>query len=438
MARETARYVGGATDEQSLRTLLKALEKIFISIAAVGAIAITATSGAISQHWLQSEILRPSAIQNAVILMALIIAVRWMTGLYRGVVTGFESLVWLNAVTVAVTTARSVLVIPFLKCVSNTPAAFFVYQLIVAIAELALMMIKAHQLIPQKLPATQIPKSNNPLTNIISFSTMTALTGAVWVLITQTDKLYLSGALQLKEYANYTLAVMVAGGILQLSAPVSSALLPRMTQYAANNDLPRLIALYRKMTQVVAVVAIPIVLTLSFFPEQVMFAWTGNPTVATSAAGVLRLYALGNAAMIFAAFGYYVQYAYGNLRLHLAANIVFSLIYFPTLIWAVKIHGQIGAGYAWLLANIIPLALWLPVIHKRMLPGVHKKWLTIDIGQTLLAPLIGAIILKETVVWGSERATSIMTLALSSILIFGLALASSGEVRAIVKERQMR
>ena len=53
-----------------------------------------------------------------------------------------------------------------------------------------------------------------PLRGVLTFSLSIAFTSSAWVLITQTDKLVLSRMLPLTEYGYYTLAVLVAGGVL--------------------------------------------------------------------------------------------------------------------------------------------------------------------------------------------------------------------------------
>ena len=55
MARETARFRGGATDALSYRRLVRALEGIFLVVALVGGTAMFAASGYIAHDWLQAS-----------------------------------------------------------------------------------------------------------------------------------------------------------------------------------------------------------------------------------------------------------------------------------------------------------------------------------------------------------------------------------------------
>ena len=111
---------------------------------------------------------------------------------------------------------------------------------------------------------------------VFMFSLTIAFTSSVWVLVAQTDELVLSTLLPLADYGYFTLAVLAASGVMMISGPISGALLPRMARLQAEGDEAGLIGLYRNATQMVAVIAIPACLVLTFFAEQVLWVWTGD------------------------------------------------------------------------------------------------------------------------------------------------------------------
>lgn len=75
--------------------------------------------------WLQLHELAIEEVRNAIMLMALIAAFRWVASLYRGIITGFQQLVWLSGFNALVTTFRFLLVIPVLQTIGATPIVFF-------------------------------------------------------------------------------------------------------------------------------------------------------------------------------------------------------------------------------------------------------------------------------------------------------------------------
>jgi len=192
MARETARFQGGAIDALSLRRLLRALEGIFIGIAIIGGLTMIASSGYIARRWLNVQHLPLGEVQNALMLIAVIVALRWACGLYRGAINGFERMVWLSGFNIAVATARFVLVIPFFIYVGTSLSQFFTYQLVIAVIEMTVLVAQTYRLLPSVASGQLIPWQWEPLRGVLKFSMSVAMLGLVGVLVSQIDKLLLS------------------------------------------------------------------------------------------------------------------------------------------------------------------------------------------------------------------------------------------------------
>lgn len=429
MARETARYNGGASDAQSLRRLLRAMEGIFVGIALLGGTAGVIGADAIGRSWLKVQQLPLSEVEQAIRLMAGIIALRWVCGLYRGAINGFERLVWLSGFNIAIATARFVLVIPFFIYVGKSPSQFFTYQLGLALLEVIVLLAKTYRLLPKLAASERTPWQWAPLRGVLKFSLSIAFTSSIWVVVTQTDKLLLSKLLPLADYAYFTLAVLMASGVMIISGPISGALLPRLSKLAAERQDAALIRLYRNATQLVCVIAIPTAAVLAFFAEQVLWAWTGDAEIASKAAPVLRLYALGNGVLALGAFPYYLQFAKGDLTLHVLGNVIFVLLLVPALTWATFEYGVVGAGWAWLNANAMYFLCWVPVVHSRFVTGLHLKWVLKDVGATASFSLLFAAFVDDSISWPDERAGVAMQLLALCMIMVVLATMSSSVAR---------
>jgi O-antigen/teichoic acid export membrane protein len=434
VARETARFRGGATDALSYRRLLRALQLIFFAVALLGGGAVFVFSGLIADGWLKVQTLPLAQVQLALQLMAIGVALRWMSGLYRGCISGSERLVWLGGFNAFVATLRFVGVLPVLIWVGHSPAVFFSYQLLVALIELAGLAAKAFGLFPAVPPGQQLGWSPaslfTPIKPVLKFSLTIAFTSSVWVLVTQTDKLVLSKLLPLAEYGYFTLAVLAASGVMMISGPISGALLPRMARLQAEGDEAGLISLYRNATQIVAVIAIPACLVLTFFAEQVLWAWTGDAHAAAQTAPVLRLYALGNGFLALAAFPYYLQFAKGDLKLHLIGNAIFVLLLIPSLVWATWTYGAIGAGYAWLGSNAVYFFAWVPLVHGRFVNGLHQQWLVHDLIMVFVPGLLVASVLNVWLPWPEARLDVLARVLIASLAVLVFSAAGASRVRA--------
>lgn len=388
IARETARMRAGALSTQNYRELLRALQLIFFIIMVIGAGVLFLLSPYLAHSWLKVQTLPINEVQTVLQLMAASVALRWMCSLYRATLTGAEQFVWLSYYTWIFTTLRYVGVLLVLIYIGRTPFLFFLYQIIVSVLELACLAIKAIKEFPE-VPKTQQPSwiladLINSIKPIVPLALSISVTSCIWIVITQTDKLVLSKLLPLTEYGYFTLGVLAASGVMLFSAPFSMVLMPRMAKLKAEGHEHKLLALYRQATQLVAAITIPASIVLALFPEYILWLWTNNLAVAKETAPVLRLYALGNAALSFSVFPYYLQYAHGNIRLHLIGNALFASGLIPSIIWATHHYGMIGAAWVWLVANLTFFMIWPAFVHQRLIKNTHLYWLFVDIAPIVL------------------------------------------------------
>lgn len=393
LAREVARFRGGGLAPMELRAALRALEVLFISIAVLGALSLVLGSGWIAAHWLQTRQLPVDAVTTCVSLMGLTVPLRWMSGLYRGAVNGFERQVWLAAFNTLIATLRFPGAIGAMVVFGSTPLAFFAYQLAIALLEVAVLALATYRLLPAVTGSPAIPFSWSSLRGLAHFSGAVAVTGMIWVLVTQFDRLLLSRYLSLTEFGYFTLSVTVANGVMLLSAPMAQALMPRLARLHSQGDTRRLLSQFRQATRIVAALVAGSSIFLAIVPEQILWAWTGDPVAARAAAPVLSLYALGNACVSIAAFAYYLQFGLGTLRMHLFGNLGLVVLMLPCVWWAARYRGAVAVGYVWLAAMSAYLLVWVGITHRKLVPGLHMQWLIRDVAPPFLAAALTAPVL---------------------------------------------
>ena len=403
VARETARFDREVGSALEYRRLIRALEGVFLSVALLGAGGLLLAAEYFSEQWLNANVLEQSEVAQSVKLMAVIVAIRWASGLYRGVITGAQRLVWLSGFNASIASLRFVGVLPVLIFIGATPALFFAFQLGVALLEFALLIVYSYRLLP-KIDSLAGPAwSWSPLKPVLKFSLSVAFTSSVWVFVTQVDKLILSKLLSLADFGYFTLAVMAASGVLLLSGPISTAIMPRMANLEAHGDHLGLIAVYRQATKLVALLAGSAAVTIAFCAEPLLWVWTGDRGLAQSAAPVLALYALGNGILAVSAFPYFLQYAKGDLRLHLIGNAIFVVLLIPFVTIAAKEYGALGAGWVWLCMNFITFVAWLPLVHRKFEPGLNLRWYGQDILSIVIPAAISGYLVSEIALFESSR-----------------------------------
>ena len=380
VGRETARHRGGSTPTLFYRRLYRSLSVIFWGTALFGGALLWLLAPQIATKWLAPTSLSSDEVTLAIQIMGICVALRWLGGLFRGVVTGSERLVWLSSFNVVFASLRFIAVFATMWFYGFTPVVFFVHQLVVAVLEVSGLCWMSRRLLPslENIP-DRLGWSFKPVRSVLGFALTIALTSSLWTLVTQTDKLVLSGVLPLSEYGYFTLAVMVASGIVFISGPVSLATLPKMSKLFAEGDQAGMIRVYRGATRTVIAIAGSAAIVIAFFPEHLLFAWTGDTELASKAAPILRLYALGNGLLAASSFPYYLQYASGRLKYHLIGSLLLVTLLVPSIILVASRFGGIGAGYVWLSLNIVFFLLWVGFVHSRLEPGLHRRWLARDV-----------------------------------------------------------
>ena len=439
IARETARYRAGVLTALEYRQLFRALSLIFAIIVVAGGGGLYLASELVATHWLNVGNLSLDEVLFSLQIMAISVALRWMCGLYRGVVTGSERLVWLSGFSALVATLRFVIVLPIMWYFGFTPFVFFVYQLQIALIEIAVLGFKGRKLLPAgKELKKPIGWSFRPVTTVLKFALTIAFTSSVWVLVTQTDKLIISGILSLEEYGYFTLAVLVASGIMVIGGPISSAIMPRMARLYAEGKNKELIRIYRNSTQLISVIAGSAAITLAFCAEQLLFAWTGDALLAAKAAPILQLYAIGNGFLAVTAFPYYLQYAKGDLRYHLIGNAGMVVMLIPSIVLAAVDFGGIGAGYVWLAMNGAYLTVWVAYVHHKLEPGLHWQWMLNDVMKIAIPASVVALLITMLDLDWSTRTTSFIYVVFVGGGAIACSLVCSKLMRAFVMNRLAR
>lgn len=433
ISRETARFKAGALEPLNFLRLFRALSVIFLFVALIGAGGLLYLSETIAVHWLNTTNLGTNEVDNALKIISVLVALRWSGGLYRGVITGSERFFWLSIFNIFIATLRFVAVLITMLFFGFSIEVFFYHQLAVAVFEVIGLFYACSKILPR---ARSFPEavgwSIHPVKDILKFSLSIAFTASVWVLVTQTDKMVLSGILSLEEYGYFTMAVLMASGVMVVSGPISNALMPRLAKLNASFNHEEMIDLYRKSTRMVAGIAGVVVIVFASCANQIVYVWTGNFEYSDTVAPVLRLYSLGNGLLVLSAFSYYLQYAKGNLRYHLIGNSVLLVFLIPMIAVASMSYGGVGAGCVWLGLNLVFFVGWVGYIHRKLAPGLHLTWLSADIGKTLMPSVLvgGGLYFLESYMTLDSRILSCVFLAGASLAVMICVLITFDSVRS--------
>jgi O-antigen/teichoic acid export membrane protein len=399
LTRQVARWRAGVLAPEDLWSSVKVLEVVFLAAGALALAVLVAASGPIAQRWLNVRQLPHAAVAEAFALMAAACFMRWMTGPHRGVLMGAEKIAWLAAVNAGFVSLRFVAVLPLVYWSAQPIRTFFALQWVLGALEFALMRRQARVGRPAGL-GTALGRGWQQLSSAEGLGWAMAQTTLLWLLVSQSDRIVLSSLLALSDYGYFTLAASVAAAVFMVTTPVVQAAAPRLAFLVAADDQGAgARSIYRRASCVVAAIASSFGCVLAAISEPVVRAWTGDAVAARAVAPVLSAYAIAQALLAIGMLPYQLQLARGDLRLHVRGSALTLLLLLPMIVVAGSRWGAAGAGWAWVAVAALNLLLWVPLVHRRFVPGLHLQWLLRDV----LAPALPAALVAGagamTVVW---------------------------------------
>lgn len=370
--REVARYTAGARSAESIGDLMRTFEVTCAGLALAITITVAAAAELIASDWLKVERLPVDVVADALVLMGVVAALRFVEGLYRGAILGLQRHVWLNAVTSALATLRAIGAVGVLAWGQASILAFFWWQAVISALTLLVFYIGVHRSLPSRSRPARF--SRDVLKDVSGFAGGMLATTVLTLMVTQIDKVLLSRLLSLPEFGTYTFAAAVAGVLFQLIGPVAQVYFPRLTELVAARDEAALGVAYHQGAQLMSVVLVPAGFVLIAFGEPLLQIWTGNPTLAHEASVIAGVLALGTIFNGWMHIPYMLQLAYGWSSFAAWMNLVAAAILVPALFWVTPRYGSVGAAWIWVVVNAGYIVGAIHFMHVRLLVREKLLW----------------------------------------------------------------
>lgn len=422
--REVARCTT-AGERTQVRDLLHTLAIAYWGVAALIAFASLAAAPLIGRHWLNSRAISTSNVSQAVMLMGLIIACRFPLGLYLGALMGAQRMAIASAIDMFMVTLGNGGAIAILALVSPTIEAFFVWQAIVSLLNVAVVRAAAWRAVHIS-KAEHTPRFDAAsLERIWRFAAGMGITAVLSTIFLQSDKIVLSKIVNLEDLGRYTLAGLVARSLYLLVNPVFGATYPRMAALYAAGELNDIKILYKSGTRILMSLLFPIAILVTMFSKSILTIWTGHPEISQNIGPVVGFLLLGTVINGAMHFPYALQLAYGKSRLPATINFILLIAFVPLLFSLAINYGIVGGAAAWAILNIIYLFVGTWITHRTMLRGEGISWILSDIGIPLLLSSIvagfgGYFINKVFVnIYTQALLSGILVISVVALVIFG-------------------
>jgi O-antigen/teichoic acid export membrane protein len=411
--REFARLASGGHTPQSIRNLLRSVEAVCAVIAVVMVALISAASSWIAETWLNAAHLPAPVVSDAVRIMGLVLAARWLEQLYRAALLGIGDHIWLNVAQAGLATLRWGGAYLVIVLATPTVAAFFIWQGAISLLSIAVLMTRTYRVMPKAEHGAWFELSS--LRGIWRFASGMFAGSILAFLLTQIDKLAISKLLPLEQLGYYMVAAAAAGGVSQLIAPMNAAVFPVLTDDVARADHEGLKRNFIRACQWLAAIIVPPAMVLAFFPEAVLLLWTGNPPLVAATAPLLTVIVLATLCNGLMNLPYMLQLAHGWTSLAVYINSVAVAIMIPVTLWAVPRYGAIGAATAYLALNVTYIVVGAQLMFRRLLPTSKHLWLSGAILAPVAAGGAAAFALRWVIGVPATRVGAAVTVTLAAI-----------------------
>jgi len=430
LVRQVAHVRGAQGETYGQASLLRSFELILLPLTLLSSLAVYAGSTWIAGRWLNVHALSPALVAQCISLMGLLVALRLYGTLYRSALQGLELHGWINGINVFITTLRYFGGLLLVAKISQDPLVFFEFQVAVSLLEALLLGAKAYLWMEVRLLTRFCWDTLRP---VIPFALGMSFTSSLWIIVTQLDKVLLSSLMPLRDYGYFSLVALISGGILSLVNPLAQSLLPRMTMLIAEERHEDMQQLYLKANRFVCVLLLPMVAVIAAHGHDLILAWSGDAVAARWCQSVLVWYVLGAGLMAVSSFQFYLQYAHGQLQLHVWYTVASALVSIPLVVASAYLFGVLGVALCWFGLRVASFLILPPLVHRRFGSDLHWPWLrdTLQISALSGAGLLLSEPVYALLARSGERLSLLLALATCGLIT--LTLVGVGSAPALLR-----
>lgn len=416
LSREMALFTGGQCTNEFIRDLLRSVEIIMVGIGLFIIALISKISGFVAAYWVKSDNLSNETISNAITMMGIVTALRFVEGAYRSAILGMQRQILFNLVNSGLTMFRAFGAVGIMIWISPTLETFFYWQAIVSIVTLVILGLITYSCIPTGARGGRFSKQS--LRRVWRFASgMMGITFLSLILM-QVDKIILSKLLTLSQFGWYTLAYTVANSIFQLIGPITQAFYPKFCELYGLKDTATIVINYHNGAQLVSVIAGSAAAVLIVFGQEFLQLWTQDSMLANQVSSLLSVLVFGNMLNGLMWIPYWTQLAHGWTSLSVKVNLVAVVLIVPGIFVGVHYYGVVGAAWVWVALNAGYYLIGIQFMYFKILHNEKWRWYIYDTFLPLSAAGLGVGFIK--IILPSPRSSVSQFIMLLTALLFSI------------------
>jgi O-antigen/teichoic acid export membrane protein len=368
----------------------------------------------ISHRWVHAQHLAPEAIMRSILLMGVIAACQFPFALYQAGLLGRQRQVLVNTVNTCFVTIRTLGAVLLIWRVAPSIELFFAWQAFLMFIQVIVTAVLLRRNLPRAPQKVHVRFSL--LHNLWKFSLVISGNAILGMILSQTDKILLSGLLPLSHFGYYTLAGSIAAVLWYVINPINVAFFPHFTHtlFAASEE--QAVDTYHRACQLMALLLLPVSATVASFMYPVIVIWTGNIAIAQATTLTAALLVGGTTLNGLASLPILLGTAAGFPSVIALTNLIALGLIEPAIFFATRHYGIVGAAAVWVILNSFYVFIAVPLVHRRVLKREKWPWYWNDFAKPLIvAGGVGALA-RLAMPAGLPAAGSIAYIAASGLI----------------------
>lgn len=342
--------------------LLFGFEHLYWLFAFCAAILTALVAGPISEHWLQLSGLPVLTGREAIYGAAAIFALQFPGSVYRSFLLGAQVQVPLNVVTVVCAILRHGGGIGIVMAYPSL-ATYLLWQAAMGLLETLTRAVLAWRTI--SVQRRQFRWETDEIKKVggwVAGMSAATLLGALTV---QMDKIILSRMVSVEQLGYYSIAAMVALGMLQLVYPLFQALLPHAVQM--RSDPIALRQLNLKAVGLIGLIGAAVATIYCTAGQWLLQIWLKRPQIVHEVQPIITVLLIGTALNAVYNIGYIQWIVHEQFKRILQVNLLGLLLSVLLIPPFVSRYGTIGAAASWVSVNAVYLLCstgWLKAANR--------------------------------------------------------------------------
>ena len=294
---------------------------------------------------------------------------------YLGGLNGKEKQISANLMLVAWGIIRNALVIILISKIQSL-TLFFIWQLCVSFIFVILSKFILDKEVYNQFKL-KLKFNKNSFNNVKSFTGGLLLISLVSAVSSQTDRILITKLLNIEILGYYTLAISLASILIVFISPISTAILPKLTEYHSLQYEKELKDTFNTFNLIISILVFSISSNLVFYAKDILYVWTNNKHISEESYHYVPFVAMGYAFIVLQTMYYQVGLAKGYIRLNNILGVINIILIIPVYyisgsLWSVK-----GICVSFVVIQISNFLIYAYFMNKKMIKENFLKKLII-------------------------------------------------------------